>query len=382
MPSLSGGGPKRLGSDFSLYLGEHNKVTIVLMEESIMYPYKGNIVVLGKDSLDRLPVRGLRFFVNILKFRKLVKQLNPHIVLSFQEPPSFLNVIVRHSFLKKRYQSIVSVVLAMSYGELETQPLERIITRFFVKFLYKMADVLVACSQGVKEDLINNYGIKPDQITVIYNPVNTKRARVASKEKIDHPWFSEDIPIIVNVGRLAIQKNQADLLRAFALVRQERDCRLVLIGEGPLREDLTVLAQNLGIIGDTLFLGFQENPFKYMTKSTLFAFSSIYEGFSLAVIEAMAVGCPVVSTDCIAGPREVLAPDLAHNYQINIVVEGKYGLLVPVNNIDALAEGIIRLIKNKDMREKYSQAGITRAYDFDIPQIVKKYINDVLPVRH
>lgn len=377
MPSLSGGGPKRLGSDFSLYLGERHNVTIVLMEDSIMYPYKGNIVVLGKDSLKRFPIRGLRFIANIIKFRKIVKDHNPDLVLSFQEPPSFLNIIVRYSLFKKQYRSIVSVQLAMSHGESEMNAPQRFITKILVKVLYRMADVLIACSQGVKDDLVDHYGISPLQISVVYNPVNTERVGEASEEKVDHPWFRMDTPIIANVGRLAVQKNQIDLLKAFALVRKERACRLVIIGEGPLLNDLTILAKSLGIIEDVLFTGFEKNPFKYLANSTLFAFSSIYEGYGLAIIEAMTVGCPVISTDCIAGPREILAPDLSPHLKVTTVRQERYGLLVPVHDVNALAHGIKELLESKELREKYSQAGKLRARDFDIQRIAGKYLDCV-----
>lgn len=375
MPSLSGGGPKRLGSDFSLCLAERHKVTIVLMEDSILYPYRGNLVILGQDSLKRFPIKGLRFLVNIVRFRKLVKEYNPDFVLTFQDPPTFINTIVRHTFLKKAYRSVASVQLAMSQGEHGMSLSERFITRVFVRILYRMADVLIACSEGVKNDLVRHYGLDPGQVAVVLNPINIQRVVEASKEEVDHPWFREDVPIITNVGRLAVQKNQIDLLQAFSIVRKERICKLVIIGEGPLLHDLMDAAERLRIRDDVLFTGFEKNPFKYVARSTLFAFSSIYEGYGLAITEALAVGCPVVSTDCVAGPREILAPDLSSHYRVTCLVQEKYGLLVPERNPVALAEGIRRLLEDGELRKRYSAAGMERARDFDIGFIADRYLN-------
>lgn len=199
---------------------------------------------------------------------------------------------------------------------------------FFLKLFYPWADGIVAVSSGVAEDYAKIIGFSPDRIKVIYNPVVTDEMVRLSKEVLDDPWFSVGAPpVIISVGRLTEQKNYAALIQAFSHVRASRNARLLILGEGELRKSLADQVKRLGLEDDVAMPGFVANPYKYMANASVFVLSSNWEGLPTVLIEALAVGIPVVSTDCKSGPVEILS-------------RGKFGKLVPVNDVAALSHAI------------------------------------------
>ena len=197
------------------------------------------------------------------------------------------------------------------------------------KRYYRWADSVVAVSQGVADDLTKTLGLADDLVRVIYNPVITPEMLLKSQEPLQHDWFAPNQPpVVVGAGRLGPQKDFSTLIRAFATVREKRPARLIILGEGPDRNDLEVLVRELGLEDDVLLPGFSSNPYPYMRNADLFVLSSRYEGLPGVLIEALACGAKVVSTDCPSGPREVLA-------------DGAYGRLVPVGDSSAMAEAIL-----------------------------------------
>lgn len=176
---------------------------------------------------------------------------------------------------------------------------------------------------------------------------------------------TDSIPNIITVGRLAYQKDHVTLLRAFALALRRVQARLVLVGQGPLHGELVTLAEELGISDKVLFAGWQENPFAWMANADLFVLSSRFEGFGNVVIEAMACGLPVVSTDCPSGPNEILA-------------NGDAGILVPVGDVHALADAICLVLENSELREQLADKSKRRAPEFDISMIGRRHLEHCL----
>jgi glycosyltransferase involved in cell wall biosynthesis len=167
-----------------------------------------------------------------------------------------------------------------------------------------------------------------ERITVIYNPVFTPDLLHKAQEPVDHPWFAPaGLPVILGVGRLAEQKDFFTLIRAFALVRQHRPARLIIVGEGPDRPGLEALARELGVADDVSLPGFSTNPYAYMRQADVFVLSSLFEGLPAVLVEALAVGVPIVSTRCPHGPEEILQ-------------DGICGPLVPVGDAAAMADAI------------------------------------------
>jgi len=197
-----------------------------------------------------------------------------------------------------------------------------------LRWLYPQADAIVAISHGVADDLVTRVGVRRDRITVIHNPVDIAGAGALAAEPLDHPWFAPgEPPVVLAAGRLVAQKDFFTMLDAFARVRARRPVRLVVLGDGPLRAALRTRAETLGVAADAAFPGFAANPFRFMARAGVFALSSRWEGFGVVLVEALACGCPVVSTDCPSGPAEILE-------------HGRWGALVPVGDPARLAEAL------------------------------------------
>ncbi|PSN16424.1 glycosyl transferase [filamentous cyanobacterium CCT1] len=206
------------------------------------------------------------------------------------------------------------------------------IAPLLARVLYPCADGIVAVSQGVARDLAYTASLSPERIQTIYNPVITPDIFASAQEPLEHPWFQDkEIPVLLGVGKLEGQKDFPNLIRAFAKVRRNRPCRLVILGWGPDRPQLETLIQDLGLQDDVDMPGYAQNPYAYMARSSVFVLSSAWEGLPTVLIEAMALGVPVVSTDCESGPSEILAG-------------GKYGYLTPVGDSNALANSILEVL--------------------------------------
>ncbi len=227
-----------------------------------------------------------------------------------------------------------------------------------VRRTYPGADAVTTVSTHVADDLRHNIGLDHPAITTIYNPVVDDALRTSARQSLQHAWFAPGKPpVILGVGRLTEQKDFATLMRAFASVRASTEARLVILGEGRLREDLEALAVELGIEADVEMPGFVSNPLQYMARASVFVLSSEYEGLPGVLIQAMACGCPVVSTDCPGGSREILA-------------DGKYGALVGVGDADAMSDAVLAQLDKPMAREVLLQ----RAEEFSVESAVNHYL--------
>jgi glycosyltransferase involved in cell wall biosynthesis len=232
---------------------------------------------------------------------------------------------------------------------------------------YLKADAIVAVSNGVADDLAAYAGIPRQRITTVHNPVVGPDLLAKAKQAPDHPWLAPDQPpVILGAGRLHPQKDFRTLIRAFARLRPKRPVRLIILGAasqanpgGP--EEMKALAAQLGIADDVDIPGFDCNPFSYMSRASVFVLSSAYEGLGNVLIEALACGTPVVSTDCPSGPREILD-------------NGRYGPLVPVGDVAALAAAISNVLDDPPSSEVLR----ARAQLFTVERAAKRYLELLL----
>lgn len=227
-----------------------------------------------------------------------------------------------------------------------------LIRRFFPR-----ADCVVGPSRGVVDDVREITGLPADRFRVIVNPVYRPEITELARQQPEHPWLADgDVPVIVAAGKLKPQKDYPTLLEAFARVREQRPVRLIILGRGPLREALTAQAEALGISADLDMPGHVKNPYAFFGNAAAFVLSSAWEGLPNVLIEAMACGSPVVSTDCPSGPIEILDG-------------GRVGWLVPVGDAGAMAAAILATLDSPPERE----AIIARARDFSFDRVIADY---------
>ncbi|HSM75180.1 MAG TPA: glycosyltransferase [Desulfobacterales bacterium] len=301
----------------------------------------------------RKPLKKIR----ALPFLELyLRREQPDVILASTHVPNLLAVwAVRLSGLPIRTVLKQDNSLARSLAD-STDPLRRKLLRL-VRLWYRRADAVVAVSKGVGDELVTLGEVPREKVQVIHNPIDTGRITRQAEAQPDHPWFQPgQPPVLLAAGRLHPQKDYPTLLRAFAALRKARHLRLAILGEGRERPHLEKLTQDLGIGADVRLLGFQPNPFAFMARAAVFVLSSAWEGLGNVLIEALACGCPVVSTDCPHGPSEILA-------------RGRYGALVPVGDPERLARAIGETLE----RPGDPRTGLQRARAFDIQNIAEQY---------
>lgn len=304
--------------------------------------------------------RRLQLIIGIPALARYLRTAHPDLLLSAAShanvPASWAHLLARSSTaLVLRVSNHYSASVGGGSGNATDQ---RARVR---RWLFPRADAVIAVSDAVAEDTRRVTGLPRERITTIYNPMFTEALLERAKEPVTHPWLEDrDVPVILGAGRLSAQKDFPTLLRAFAKVLEQRPARLLILGDSKQstsRDELLQLAAELEVADDVDLPGFVTNPLAYMARASVFALSSAWEGLPGVLIEAMACGCPVVSTDCPGGSREILN-------------DGRAGPLVPVGDADALAKAILALIEAPTPRDVL----LARATDFDVDRAVESYL--------
>jgi glycosyltransferase involved in cell wall biosynthesis len=362
LPSLRGGGAEKVMVNLALGFVEQGlKVDLVLAKAEGPYlsrvPEEVRVVDLGaRRVLYSLP--GLVRYLRRERPQAMLSALN------------YANIVAIWAKLLARVQThlVVSEHNTLSCSTQNASSVRVKLLPLLIKIFYPYADAVVAVSHGVAEDLITMTGLPMEKVKVIYNPVITPELFAKAEEPLDHPWFRPgEPPVVLGVGRLTKQKDFPTLIRAFALVRKERPARLMILGEGEERPKLETLARELGIEEDFVLPGFVENPYKYMKRASVFVLSSRWEGLPTVLIEALALGVPVISTNCPSGPAEILE-------------HGKWGCLVPVGEPHLLARAILEILQNdvripshKTAWERFSKENAVIAY-LQVLGIIENFI--------
>jgi glycosyltransferase involved in cell wall biosynthesis len=275
--------------------------------------------------------------------------------------------------------------------------------RRLVSLTYPRADLVVAVSDSVKADLVENFGVPASKITTIYNTVDLAEVTALKGERVDERL--EQVlagPSIVTVGRFIEQKGQWHLIRAFALMKKRLpEAKLVIVGKGPLRDYLTRTTRELGLRvwaawesapaeampeSDVVFTGFLENPFAVLARARVFAFPSLWEGFGNVILEALACGVPAVVADCVAGPREILAPEGTPDRRAVSPEYAAAGILMPVFDAERRpasepptateqiwADTLARMLTDGELRKSYEARGSERARAFSVDAIAEQW---------
>ena len=305
-----------------------------------------------------LPIKPSLTLPHYLHLAAYLRKVQPEILISALPPLNVESILARR--LAKSSTRIAITEHGMPEDFLARKKWRNRYFRDLMRATYPSADVIISVSEGIKQSLAMELCLPSDRIMTIYNPAVPDDVTAKANAPVDHPWLTPgQPPVVLAVGRLSREKDFPTLLRAFAKVRETRRVRLLVLGEAQKpkdRAELAELASHLGIQEDTQFIGFVENPFSYMSRSALLVVSSLHEGFGNVIVEAMACGCPVVSTDCPSGPSEILE-------------NGRYGRLVPVGDHLALANGVIATLDAPPP----SQLLRDRASVFSSRRSVKRY---------
>jgi glycosyltransferase involved in cell wall biosynthesis len=318
LPSLAGGGAERITLNLARELrSAGNEVDLVLA--SVSGPYVPEV----PDGVRIVDLGGRRTLGALPALAAYLHRTRPAALLSAMNHANIVAVWAA------RLVGFRGRLLLAEHNELPS-PERSLWQRAFnaaMRLSYPHAHRVIAVSEGVRDSLVQRAGVRADHIEVIYNPVLS--GAMDGDERPRPPEIPADgLVTVLGVGRLTRQKNFPNLLRAFALVRRRREARLVILGEGEERRSLTELIESLGLTAEVALPGFVPNPYDYLAHADLFVLSSDWEGLPTVLIEALALGIRVVATDCASGPREILA-------------DGAYGRIVPLDDSEALAEAIL-----------------------------------------
>ncbi len=362
LPSLRGGGAERVMVELAHNLSMRDvMVDIVLAKAEGPYlsglPSSIRVIDLDKD-------RVIRSLFSLVKYLSKEK---PDTIFSTLNHANVVVVLARimsgcRSRVVLRQANTLSNNLKI---ESESGFIGKILP-YFIRALYPLADSLIAVSNGVAEDLRNEVSVPPGKIKVIYNPLVGQRLYKDSENELPHPWFqSGEPPVVLGIGRLDKVKDFHTLIDAFVLSIKIKSIRLVILGEGEQRDELQAKIDAYGI-GDLVSLpGFVNNPLPFMKKAGVFVLSSISEGLPGVLIQALAIGTPVVATNCPSGPDEILE-------------SGRWGALVPIGDPLAMSEAMVSVIGSKQERPICE----VREYcedRFGVDSVTESYMEELFP---
>ena len=356
LPDLSGGGAERMMVNLACgFANRGAKVDMVLLRK------EGSYLSLIPSSVRIVDLQVERTVRGILPLAGYLRREHPAALLS-----TFVNVNIA-ALLARRLANIpVRIVIRQPRRETANHSTPvRPLMYFGYRLqssIYGWADEIVAVSRGVANDMVQNIGVPSDRMHVINNPVVTPKLFQQASEPIDHPWFAPgNQQVILAAGRLVHEKDFPTLIYAFAKVRRRRPTKLVILGEGKSRPMLERLRDSLGLHEAIDLPGFVKNPYAFMARAAVFVLSSRLEGSPNVLVEAMACGTPVVSTDCPSGPSETLE-------------DGRFGRLVPVSEASALANAIVETL-DAPLPGVILQR---RARDFAVERSVDQYLRVLL----
>lgn len=352
LPSLRGGGAERVMVNLARgFFDQGIDVDLVLVKAE--GPYLSEV----PGGVRVVDLHSSRVLTSLPRLTHYLRRERPQSMLSAMDHANIVAIWAR-KLSGVPCRVVVSVHSTLSRALTNNPNLRGYLMPNLIRIFYPWADTVVAVSNGVAEDFANITRLPRESIKVIYNPIVIPELLEKAKEAVEHPWFSRgEPPVILSVGRLTKAKDYPTLIRAFALVRRKYPARLMILGEGEERANLEALAQELGLQDDISLPGFVDNPYAYMARAAVFVLSSAWEGFGNVLVEAMAVGTPVISTDCPSGPAEILE-------------NGRWGKLVPVGDTNAMAQAILSTLSGQEVKVGFQN----RALKFTIERITKYYL--------
>ena len=386
IPNLGMGGAQRVFHDHSVELAKYYAVTeaVFNLEGGDLYPSGNPVVSLEVSGGGGALAKIRNFQRRISGLRRLRERLRPAVVVSHLEGADYVNLLSGGPG-----KTVLCVHGSKLHDANIIGPIGWLRKRVLMPYLYNRADAIVTVSRDIGPELIRFFGVNPNKIVTINNFFEVLSIEARSREPLSpsEQAIYDSGPVLVTSGRLALQKNQQPFLTAFATLRRHMpNVKLIFVGDGELRDELVTAARGLSLRVyatwgneeltsdfDVYFLGLQANPFKYIRPATAFVFPSAWEGFPMALGEAMICGVPVVSADCPTGPREMLAPQtFTPNIQLRQIERTPFGLLMPMltnaatldEDQNVWAAALTDLLANPAQAKEIGQQGRKRMNDF------------------
>ncbi|HNF43221.1 MAG TPA: glycosyltransferase [Ferruginibacter sp.] len=371
--TLQSGGAERVVSLLLEHLKTDFEIHLALYTNIVEFAIPPEIkrFNLNEPLVQDKTIRFLKLPYISWKVYRYCKKNNIHISVAFLYRPCYINALMK-SFWGYKGHVIMCERTHQTTMQQSHSTIYRMFSKFMVMFSYKRADLVLANSYAMQTDLVENFRIKTP-VRVIYNPIDLHFIKTHVNEEPGYV-FDPNTFYFVNVGGFRKEKNHLLLIQAFFILKH-LPCKLLLVGGGVMEEELKQKVHDLGMMDKIIFTGFEKNPFKYVSRSDCFVLSSDVEGFPNVLIEALACGKPVISTDCSSGPRELLAPatDLHHRAIIDYEI-GEYGILTPVGDVSALAAAMKKIVEDSVLRQQFASKAPGRAVKFDVDEI-KQYFH-------
>lgn len=390
-PFLAQGGLEKVAVTGAEYLKNYFDTTLIVFDTfKVDYNYSGKMVDLKIPLYGLSPIKKIMSLLKVMfKLKALQKKENYDLIIVHGE-------LVNISTLLNISQKKIVVIHENRFAK-KSSKLKNYLFNILANKIYKSKNTkkIVTVSEGIRQSFINNFEIKEDKIQTIYNPYEIDNIIKLSNEEIDNNYneLFIDNDILLIAARFTEAKGHSYLLNIFNKYKEKnKRAKLVLFGDGELRDKLINQSNNLNLKTysifhkekfsnnfDVYFLGFDNNPYKYMQNSKIFMMTSLWEGFGNTLVESMASKTPVLSTDCESGPKEIISPN--EKEEIFKPHFGEYGVLMPrfrsENNInyEYWINTLETLIKDKIIYEKYQKVGLSRSKDFDISIIMKQWKN-------
>ena len=369
--SLTSGGAERVLSVIITELIRQNiAVTLLCIEKDNVYtlPKEVNIIYLSKLTKHDSNIKKFLYLPYLaLKLKKHIKENNTPLIQSHIYRANFTNLLAKVFGAKHK----VEVVEVISINHFKNKSLSAKINLKLIKLLYKYADLIIFKAQRMKEEFLKEVpNIK--NYTVINNPYNIEKIKHLALETVDDFTFNPDKKYLINVGRLSSQKKQITLIETVAKLND--NIELIIIGEGEEQQNLQDAIVKYKLKNRVHLLGRKDNPFKYIAQADIFVLASSGEGFPNVIVEAMITATPIISTDCISGPREILAPTTDINFQLKKDIEiAENGILYPIGDNSALIKAINTIFTNKELEENYKKRGPLKAKEYSLERIITQY---------
>lgn len=371
--SLDIGGTERAAANTSLALEDSHNVYVALYNAGNMkYPHGGTLEDLNVPPRKTVVGKVYNTFLRSWKLKRLLKKRSIDILYTFT---GIVNRVTRFA-----YPETVKLISARDFGGMREKHSQ-----------YHQAlcnsDAMICNSEYTKNFYLERYPQHADRVFAVYNYINIDEINAQAQETVEEGYlrFLESHPrTVVSAGRFCREKGFEYLIESFARARQENEqLGLVLVGDGDYLNRYQDIIEKTGVREHIYFAGFQKNPYKYMAKCSTFVLSSLSEGFPNVLAEAMALGLPVIATNCRSGPGEILRKDCDYTAVTDTYAECDYGIITPEmtdgdneNAISQLAAAILALLADPEKRKAYGALAKARAADFS-SQAMKTKLEEI-----